>query len=113
MGFEKQDDQSTYTLRARSDVSVREMKNEIVNWSECVESYIDVEDWVDLYYVTVAELDEFNKAPIIDSVTFVYDIEIGGDRRIISNQQTIAKRFINIFDSILILLKNGYKYYYD
>ena len=41
MGFEKKEDQSTYTLRARSDVSVREMKNEIVNWSECVESYFD------------------------------------------------------------------------
>ena len=75
MGFEKQEDQSTYTLRVRSDVSVREMKNEIVNWSECVESYIDVEDRVDLYYVTVAELDKFNKAPVIDSVSFVYDVE--------------------------------------
>ena len=78
MGFEKQEDQSTYTLRARSDVSVREMKNEIVNWSECAESYIDVEDRVDLYYVTVAELDEFNKAPVIDSVSFVYDVETDG-----------------------------------
>lgn len=78
MGFEKQEDQSTYTLRARSDVSVREMKNEIINWSECAESYIDVEDRVYLYYVTVAELDEFNKAPVIDSVTFVYDIETEG-----------------------------------
>ena len=78
MGFEKQEDQSTYTLRARSDVSVREMKNEIVNWSECVESYVDVEDRVDLYYVTVAELDEFNKAPVIDSVSFVYDVETEG-----------------------------------
>ena len=78
MGFEKQEDQSIYTLRARSDVSVREMKNEIVNWSECVESYIDVEDRVDLYYVKVAELDEFNKAPVIDSVTFVYDVETEG-----------------------------------
>ena len=78
MGFEKQEDQSTYTLRARSDISVREMKNEIVNWSECVESYIDVEDRVDLYYVTVAELDEFNKAPVIDSVSFVYDVETEG-----------------------------------
>ena len=78
MGFEKQEDQSTYTLRARSDVSVREMKNEIVNWSECAESYIDVEDRVDLYYVTVAELDEFNKTPVIDSVSFVYDIETEG-----------------------------------
>ena len=78
MGFEKQEDQSTYTLRARSDVSVREMKNEIVNWSECVESYIDVEDRVDLYYVTVAELDEFNKAPVIDSVSFIYDVETDG-----------------------------------
>lgn len=77
MGFDKQEDQSTFTLRARSDVSVREMKNEIVNWSECVESYIDVEDRVDLYYVTVAELDEFHKAPVIDSVSFVYDVEIG------------------------------------
>lgn len=75
MGFEKQEDQSTYTLRARSDVSVREMKNEIVNWSECAESYIDVEDRVDLYYVTIAELDEFNKAPVIDSISFVYDVE--------------------------------------
>ena len=78
MGFEKQDDQSTYTLRARSDVSVREMKNEIVNWSECAESSIDVEDRVDLYYVTVVELDEFNKAPVIDSVSFVYDVETEG-----------------------------------
>ena len=78
MGFDKQDDQSTYTLRARSDVSVREMKNEIVNWSECVDSQIDVEDRVDLYYVTVAELDEFNKAPVIDSVSFVYDVETEG-----------------------------------
>ena len=78
MGFEKQGDQSTYTLRARSDVSVREMKNEIVNWSECVESYIDVEDRVDLYYVTVAELDEFNKVPVIDSISFVYDVETEG-----------------------------------
>ena len=78
MGFEKQYDQSTFTLRARSDVSVREMKNEIVNWSECAESYIDVEDRVDLYYVTVADLDEFNKAPVIDSVSFVYDVEIEG-----------------------------------
>lgn len=69
---------STYSLWARSDVSVREMKNEIVNWSECVESYIDVEDRVDLYYVTVAELDESNKAPVIDSVSFVYDIETDG-----------------------------------
>ena len=78
MGFEKQEDQSTYTLRARSDVSVREMKNEIVNWSECADSYIDVEDRVDLYYVTVAEFDEFNKAPVIDSVSFVYDVETEG-----------------------------------
>ena len=78
MGFEKQEDQSTYTLRARSDVSVREMKNEIVNWSECAESYIDVEDRVDLYYVTVVELDEFHKAPVIDSVSFVYDVETEG-----------------------------------
>ena len=78
MGFEKQEDQSTYALRARSDVSVREMKNEIVNWSECAESYIDVEDRVDLYYVTVAELDEFHKAPVIDSVSFVYDVETEG-----------------------------------
>jgi len=77
MDFEKQEDQSTYTLRARSDVSVREMKNEIVNRIECVESYIDVEDRVDLYYVTVAELDEFHKAPVIDSVSFVYDVETG------------------------------------
>ena len=78
MGFEKREDQSTYTLRARSDVSVREMKNEIVNWSECAESYIDVEDRVDLYYVTVVELDEFHKAPVIDSVSFVYDVETEG-----------------------------------
>ena len=78
IGFEKQEDQSTYTLQARSDVSVREMKNEIVNWSECAESYIDVEDRVDLYYVTVAELDEFNKAPVIDSISFVYDVETEG-----------------------------------
>ena len=78
MGFVKQDDQSTYTLRAKSDVSVREMKNEIVNWCECAESYIDVEDRVDLYFVTVAELDEFNKAPVIDSVSFVYDVETEG-----------------------------------
>ncbi len=78
MGFEKQEDLSTYTLRARSDVSAREMKNEIVNWSECAESYIDVEDRVDLYYVTVAELDEFNKAPVIDSVSFVYDVDTEG-----------------------------------
>ena len=78
MGFEKQEDRSTYTLRARSDVSVLEVKNEIVNWSECAESYIDVEDRVDLYYVTVVELDEFNKAPVIDSVSFVYDVETEG-----------------------------------
>ena len=78
MGFEKREDQSTYTLRARSDVPVREMKNEIVNWSECAESYIDVEDRVDLYYVTVVELDEFHKAPVIDSVSFVYDVETEG-----------------------------------
>jgi len=78
MGFDMQEDQSTFTLRARSDVSVREMKNEIVNWSECVESYIDVEDRVDLYYVTVVELDEFHKAPVIDSVSFVYDVETDG-----------------------------------
>lgn len=65
-------------MRARLDVSVREMKNEIVNWSECVESYIDVEDRVDLYYVTVAELDEFHKTPVIDSVSFVYDVETEG-----------------------------------
>ena len=78
MDFEKQEDQSTYTLRARSDVSVREMKNEIVNWSECAESYIDVEDRVDLYYVMVAELDEFHRVPVIDSVSFVYDVETEG-----------------------------------
>jgi len=78
MGFEKQEDQSTYTLRARSDVSVREMKNEIINWSECAESYIDVEDRVALFYVTVVQLDEFHKAPVIDSVSFVYDIETEG-----------------------------------
>lgn len=78
MGFEKQGDQSTYILRARSDVSVREMKNEIVNWSECVDLYIDVEDKVDLFYVTVVELDEFHKVPVIDSVSFVYDVETEG-----------------------------------
>lgn len=78
MGFDRPEGQTAYVLRARSDVSVREMKNEIVNWSECVESYIDVEDRVDLYYVTVAELDEFNKAPIIDSVSFIYDVETEG-----------------------------------
>ena len=78
MGFDRPGGQTAYVLRARSDVSVREMKNEIVNWSECVESYIDVEDRVDLYYVTVAELDEFNKAPVIDSVSFVYDVETEG-----------------------------------
>ena len=78
MGFDRPEGQTAYVLRARSDVSVREMKNEIVNWSECVESYIDVEDRVDLYYVTVAELDEFNKAPVIDSVSFIYDVETDG-----------------------------------
>lgn len=78
MGFDRHDGQTAYVLRARSDVSVREMKSEITNWSECVESYIDVEDRVDLYYVTVAELDEFNKAPVIDSVSFVYDVETEG-----------------------------------
>lgn len=78
MGFDKQADQSTYTLRARSDVSVREMKNEIVNWSECAESYIDVDDRVDLYYVTVSDIDEFHKTPVIDSVSFVYDVETEG-----------------------------------
>ena len=78
LGFDKQEDQSTYTLRARSDVSVREMKNEIVNWSECAESYIDVEDRVVLYYVTVVELYEFHKDPVIDSVSFVYDVETEG-----------------------------------
>lgn len=78
MGFDRPEGQTAYVLRARSDVSVREMKNEIVNWSECVDSYIDVEDRVDLYYVTVAELDEFNKAPVIDSVSFVYDVETDG-----------------------------------
>lgn len=78
MGFDRPEGQTAYVLRARSDVSVREMKNEIVNWSECVESYIDVKDRVDLYYVTVAELDEFNKAPVIDSVSFVYNVETDG-----------------------------------
>ncbi len=78
MGFDRPEGQTAYVLRSRSDVSVREMKNEIVNWSECVESYIDVEDRVDLYYVTVAELDEFNKAPVIDSASFVYDVETEG-----------------------------------
>ena len=53
MGFDRPDGQTAYILRARSDVSAREMKSEIVNWSECVGSYIDVEDRVDLYYVTV------------------------------------------------------------
>lgn len=57
MGFDRPDGQTAYTLRARSDVSVREMKSEIVNWSECVGSYIDVEDRVDLYYVTVENLE--------------------------------------------------------
>ena len=33
---------------------------------------------MDLYYVTVVELDEFNKAPVIDSVSFVYDVETDG-----------------------------------
>lgn len=33
---------------------------------------------MDLYYVTVAELDEFNKSPVIDSVSFVYDVETFG-----------------------------------
>lgn len=33
---------------------------------------------MDLYYVTVSELDEFNKAPVIDSVSFVYDVEMEG-----------------------------------
>jgi hypothetical protein len=28
--------------------------------------------------VTVAELDEFNKAPVIDFVSFVYDVETEG-----------------------------------
>lgn len=78
MGFDRPDGQTAYVLRARSDVSVREMKNEIVNWSECADLYIDVEDRVDLYYVTVVELDEFNKAPVIDSVSFVYDVETEG-----------------------------------
>ena len=78
MGFDRPEGQTAYVLRARSDVSVREMKNEIVNWSECVELYIDVEDRVDLFYVTVAEFDEFNKAPVIDSVSFVYDVETEG-----------------------------------
>ena len=64
-------------MRARPVDSVREMKNEIVNWSECAESYIDVEDRVVLYYVTIAELDGFSKAPVIDSVSFVYDVETG------------------------------------
>lgn len=65
-------------MRARSDVSVREMKNVFVNWSECTESYIDVEDRVDLYYVTIVKLDEFHKTPVIDSVLFVYDVETEG-----------------------------------
>ena len=50
----------------------------IVNWSECVGSYIDVEDRVDLYYVTVENLDQFTKAPVIDSVSFAYDVETEG-----------------------------------
>ena len=33
---------------------------------------------MELYYVTVAELDEFNKAPVIDSVSFVYDVDTEG-----------------------------------
>ncbi len=33
---------------------------------------------MDLYYVMVAEQDEFNKAPVIDSVSFVYDVETFG-----------------------------------
>ena len=33
---------------------------------------------MDLYYVTVVELDEFNKAPVIDLVSFVYDVETEG-----------------------------------
>lgn len=31
MGFERPEGQTAYVMRARSDVSVREMKNEIVN----------------------------------------------------------------------------------
>lgn len=65
----------TYNL---SNVETREMKSDIVNWSECVGSYIDVEDRVDLYYVTVENLDQFTKAPVIDSVSFVYDVETEG-----------------------------------
>ena len=41
-------------------------------------SYIDVEDRVDLYYVTVVQLDEFHKVSVIDSVSFVYDVETEG-----------------------------------
>ena len=33
---------------------------------------------MDLYYVTIAELDEFNKTSVIDSVLFVYDVETKG-----------------------------------
>lgn len=78
MGFDRPDGQTAYILRARSDVSAREMKSEIVNWSECVGSYIDVEDRVGLYYVTVENLDQFTKSPVIDSVSFVYDVETEG-----------------------------------
>lgn len=31
-----------------------------------------------LYYVTVAELDEFKQVPVIESVSFVYDFETEG-----------------------------------
>lgn len=65
-------------MRARSDVSVREMKNEIFNWSECVELYIDVEDSVALYNVMVVEFDEFYKTLVVDLVSFVYDVEMEG-----------------------------------
>lgn len=78
MGFDRPDGQTAYILRARADVSAREMKSEIVNWSECVGSYIDVEDRVDLYYVTVDNLDQFTMSPVIDSVSFVYDVETEG-----------------------------------
>lgn len=62
-------------IKGSSDIDLLVLCTKFVNWSECVESYIDVEDRVELYYVTVAELDKFNKAPVIDSVSFVYDVE--------------------------------------
>ena len=61
MGFDRPDGQTAYILRARADVSAREMKSEIVNWSECVGSYIDVEDRVDsknstFYFLKIVKL---------------------------------------------------------